>query len=48
MEAPILAYHDPSEEYILDTDASKHNVGSMLSQVQDGQKVVVAYYSNAI
>jgi len=32
-------------EYILDTDASDHNVGAVLSQVQGGQEVVVAYYS---
>jgi len=27
VEAPILAYLDPAKEYILDTDASDHNVG---------------------
>jgi len=33
---------------ILDTDASDHNVGAVLSQVQDGCEVVVAYYSEAM
>jgi len=48
VEAPILVYPDPAKEYILDTDASDHNVGVVLSQVQDGREVVVACYSNAL
>ena len=32
----------------MDTDASNHNVGAVLSQVQDGREVVVAYYSKAL
>jgi len=36
------------EEYILDTDASNHNAGAVMSQVQDGREVVVAYYSKAL
>jgi len=36
------------KEYILDTDASNHNVGAVLSQVQDDREVVVAYYSKAL
>jgi len=48
MVALILAYPDPAKEYILDTDASDHNVGAVLSQVQNGREVVVAYYSKAM
>jgi len=33
VEAPILAYPDPAREYILDTDASNHNVWAVLSQI---------------
>jgi len=48
MEAPILAYPDPTREYILDTDASNHSVGAVLSQVQGGSEVVVVYYSKTL
>jgi len=48
VEAPILARPNPIKDYILDTDASYYNVGAVLSQVQDGREVVVAYYSKAM
>jgi len=48
MEAPILAYPYPTKEYIMDTDASDHSVGAILSQVQGGSDVVVAYYSKTL
>lgn len=48
MEALISAYPDLVNEYILDTDANDHKVGTVLSRVQDGHKVVVAYYSKAM
>jgi len=47
VEALNLAYPDPAKEYILDTDASNHNVGAVLSQVQDGCEVVVAEVEEA-
>lgn len=43
--APILAYPDHALQFILDTDASQVGTGAVLSQVQDGQERVVAYYS---
>jgi len=46
--APILAYPNTAQEYILDIDASDHNVCAVQSQVQDGREVVVAHYSKAI
>ena len=46
--APILGYLDPQRQYILDTDASGCEVGFMLSQVQEGSKRVIAYYSKTL
>jgi len=43
MEAPILAYLDPTKEYILDSDASDQIVGAVLLQVQSGCEVTVTY-----
>jgi len=48
MVAPILTYPDPAKEYILNTDASDHSVGAVLSQVQGGSEVVEAYYSKTL
>jgi len=48
LEAPILAYPDPTLEYILDIDTSGQNVGAVLSQVQEGREVVVAYHSKSL
>jgi len=48
LEAPILAYPNPTLEYILDMDASDQNFGAVLSQVQEGREVVVAYYSKSL
>jgi len=48
MEVHILAYPDPAKEYILDTDASNHSEGTVLSPVHGGTEVVVAYYSMAL
>jgi len=45
---PVLAYLDPALEYILDTDATDHNICAVLSQVQEGREVVVAYYSKSL
>jgi len=47
LEDPILAYPDPALEYVLDMNASDQNVGAVLSQVQEGREVVVAYYSKS-
>ncbi|MCG8034214.1 MAG: retroviral-like aspartic protease family protein, partial [Candidatus Thiodiazotropha taylori] len=43
--SPILAYPINGTEYILDTDASNDSLGSVLSQVQNGQERVISYYS---
>ena len=46
--APILRYPDPEREFVVDTDASNHGIGAVLSQVEDGQERVVAYYSRSL
>jgi hypothetical protein len=50
IEFPILAFPspDPSHKFILDTDASDHGIGAVLSQVQDGQERVLAYASKTL
>ena len=43
--APVLVTPDNEHEYVLDTDASEHSMGAVLSMVVDGQERVVAYAS---
>jgi hypothetical protein len=45
---PILAYPEPGERFIVDTDASNFRIGGVLSQIQDGQEHVAAYYSKTL
>ena len=33
---------------MLDTDASNHSVGAVLSQLQEGKELVIAYYSQLL
>ena len=47
MEEPIMAYPVDKCPFILDTDASNLAAGAVLSQVQDGQERVIAYWSKA-
>lgn len=46
--APILGLLSDNDEYVLDTDASDHAIGAVLSQQQDGQEVVLAYGSRLL
>ncbi|UYV81700.1 hypothetical protein LAZ67_20002038, partial [Cordylochernes scorpioides] len=45
---PMLAYPDPGEPFILDTDASNTGIGAVLSQTQDGVERVIAYFSKTL
>ncbi len=42
-EVPILGYPEPIGHYILDADASAFAVGAVLSQVQEGEEIVITY-----
>ena len=44
ISAPILAFLG-NGEFILDCDASNVALGAVLSQIQDGEERVIAYYS---
>ena len=46
--APILGYPIPEGKFILDTDASEHGIGGVLSQLQDGQERVIGYFSKTL
>ena len=48
IEAPVLAYPRPEGKLILDTDASAVTIDGCLSQVQDGEERVLAYYSQTL
>ena len=45
---PILAFPASDDQFILDTDASNIGMGAVLSQLQGGREVVIAYYSKAL
>ena len=46
--APILAFHQLDEPFILDTDASDKGLGAVFSQVQGGNEHVIAYEACAL
>ena len=46
--APVLAYPNAEDQFILDTDASRTAIGAELIQVQDGEEKVIAYGSFAL
>ncbi|XP_042073272.1 uncharacterized protein LOC121813519 [Haplochromis burtoni] len=46
--APVLAYPDARQPFIVDTDASNVGVGAVLSQQDEAGERVVAYFSRAL
>ena len=46
--APILSYPQQDCHFILDTDASGFGMGAVLSQLQDGEERVLAYFSKSL
>ena len=45
---PVLTFPQFKEPFIVATDASDHAIGGVLSQIQDGQEKVVAYWSRQL
>lgn len=45
---PILSFTLGNGRLILDTDASRHEIGAVFSQVQQGAEKVIAYYSRIL
>ena len=46
--APVLGYADFKQPFLLETDASHDGLSAILSQVQEGQKRVIAYASRRL
>ena len=47
-EAPLLAYADYSQDFVLEVDASLTGLGAVLCQKQDGKMKVIAYASRSL
>jgi len=45
ISSPILSFPKEDGQFILDTDASNHGIGAVLSQIQEGGERVITYYS---
>ena len=45
---PIVGYPTPDGKFIIDTDASEKGIGAVLSQEQNGQEKVIAYFSRTL
>lgn len=48
ISSPILSFPKEQGQFILDTDASNHGVGAVLSQVQNSTEKVIAYFSRVL
>ena len=48
LSAPILGFSTEEDRFVLDADASLFAIGGVLSQVQNGEEVVIAYASRSL
>ena len=47
-QSPVLTYPMADGKFVLDTDASNTGTGGVLSQIQSGQKRVIAFGNNTL
>lgn len=47
-QAPVLAYLTSEDMFVLDTDASNSSIGTVLSQISEGEEKVIAYFSRSL
>jgi len=45
ISSSVLSFPTEDEEFILDTDASNHGIGAVLSQIQEGKERIFVFYS---
>ena len=48
LTSPILGYPADEGIFVLDTDASGHGLGAVLSQMQEGNEHVISYFSRVL
>lgn len=48
MISPILSFPKNDGQFILDTDASNHGIGTVLSQIQNRSEKVITYFSRVL
>lgn len=45
---PVLCYLGPEQPYVLGTNASTMGGGDVLSQIQDGEERIIAYFRKTL
>lgn len=48
VSSPVLSFSSSEGSFILDTDASDHSIGAILSQCQGESERVIAYFSHVL
>jgi len=48
ISSAVLSFSTEEGEFILDIDASNHGLGTVLSQKQEGEEKIIAYFSRVL